>query len=271
MIVDGFNAVLRALVSGYARLFDALPPLAGLAIVSALIGIGMLWVVGKTSNQQAIERAKKRMQAHLLEMRLYRDEPGLLFRAQGQLIANNFRYVGQMLRPALVLTLPMVVLYGHFDSVYGLRPLRVGESALVTASTKLPGTELVLHGSDQFVVEGNPVSVTATNEVVWRIRALAEGASELLLETPLGPIPKSAVAGDSGAYLSRSRARSWWQRLLLVPGEDLFEANAVARVDIGYPSRQVGFDGWETHWGIWFLGISILTAFLCRGLLGVTI
>ena len=271
MIVDGFNAVLRALVSGYARLFDSLPPLAGLAIASALLGFGMLWVVGKTSNQQAIERAKKRMQAHLLEMRLYRDEPGLLFRAQGQLIANNFRYVGEMLRPALVLTLPMVVLYAHFDSVYGLRPLRVGESALVTAATELAGTELALRGSDKFAVEGSSVSVEATNEVVWRIRALAAGASEIQLETPVGPIPKTAVAGDGETYLSRGRARSWWQRLLLVPGEDRHDVTGVARVDIGYPSRQVGFDGWETHWAIWFLGISIVTAFLCRGLLGVTI
>ncbi len=271
MIVDGFNAVLRAVVSGYARLFDFLPPLAGLAVVSALIGIGMLWVVGKTSNQRSIERAKKRMQAHLLEMRLYQDEPRLLFRAQGQLIANNFRYVGHMLRPAVVLTLPMVVLYAHFDSVYGLRPLRVGESALVTAATELPGTELALHGSDKFAVEGDSVTVTATNEVVWRIRALLDGEDEIALETPAVRISKTAVAGGGQAYVSRGRARSWWQRLLLVPGEARYEATAVTRVDIAYPSRQVGVGGWEAHWAIWFLGISILTAFLCRGLLGVSI
>ena len=66
------------------------------------------------------------MQAHLLEMKLYQDEPGLLFRAQGNLLLNNFRYLGHMLRPALYLALPMVVLFAHFDSVYGQRALRVG-------------------------------------------------------------------------------------------------------------------------------------------------
>ena len=231
----------------------------------------MLWVVGKTSNQRAIERAKKHMQAHLLEMRLYRDEPGLLFRAQGHLIASNFRYVGHMLRPALVLTLPMIVLYAHFDAVYGLRPLRTGESALVTAETELRGAELALQGSDHFAVDSDSVSVTTTNEVAWRIRALSDGAGEITLETPEGRIPKTAVAGGGQIYLSRGRARSWWQRLLLVPGEDRYDTPAVTRVNVAYPARQVGIGDWETHWAIWFLGISILTAFLCRGLLGVAI
>ena len=271
MIVDGFNALLRSLVAGYAAAFAALPPLAGLAIASVLLGIGMLWVVGKTSNQRAIERAKKRMQARLLEMRLYRDEPSLLFRAQAHLLLNNARYVGQMLRPALFLALPMAVLYAHFDAVYGRRPLRVGEAALVAADTALPGQELSLAAAGAFKVDSVPVAAAATGQVVWRVRAIADGPGALTLETPDGPIAKTALAGSGSPYLSASRRASWWERLLLAPGEAGYAAGAVAGIGIAYPSRAVGLGGWDTHWAVWFLAISLVSAFLLRGFFGVVV
>lgn len=271
MLVDGFNALLRALVSGHAALFDSLPPLVGLSLASVLIGAGMLWVVGKTSNQQAIERAKKRMQAHLLEMRLYRDEPGLLVRAQGCLLLQNARYLRHMLRPALFLVVPMVVLYGHFDAVYGRRPLRVGESALITADTELRGHELSLTGSGAFEVDSVSVTALAVRQVSWRIRAVAAGEGVLTLKTPEGSIEKTAVAGEGQPYLSASRRTSWWERLLLAPGESGYAADAVAAVGIDYPPRAIGVAGWETHWVVWFLAISILAAFLLKGFFGIVV
>lgn len=269
MIVDGFNAALRAAVSALAGLFEPLHPLVGLGVVSILIGVAMLWVVGKTSNQAAIERAKKRMQAHLLEMRLYNDEPGLLIRAQGQLLANNARYLGHMLRPALVLALPMVVLYAHFDAVYGRRPLRIGESALVSAHTGLTGEDLALTAPEGFEVES--VSVTSTEEVVWRIRATGEAVGDLGLETPDGVVWKSAVAGTGTQYVSASRSSSWWERLLLAPGESAYESAAVRSLEIHYPSRKVGIGGWDTHWVVWFLVVSVLSAYLLKGFFGIVL
>ncbi len=271
MIVDGFNASLRAAVSALARLFEPLHPLAGLAVISVAIGVAMLWVVGKTSNQAAIARAKKRMQAHLLEMRLYNDEPGLLLRAQGHLLANNARYLGHMLRPALVLALPMVVLYAHFDAVYGRRPLRVGESALVSAYTEFTGEALALTAPEGFVVESVSVTTASTDEVVWRIRATGEGVADLGLETPDGVVWKSAVSGSGTQYVSASRSRSWWERLLLAPGESGYDSAAVRSLEIHYPTREVGIGGWNTHWVIWFLGISILSAFFLKGLFGIVL
>lgn len=271
MIIDGVNAVLRTLVSWYARIFDAVHPFAGLAVLSAVIGLGMLWVVGKTSNQREIRRTKKRMQAHLLEMRLYRDEPTILIRAQGLLILSNLRYIGHMLKPALFLALPMVVLYGHFDAVYGRRPLGIGESALVAVRTELPSERLALRGSDEVAVVSVPVSSQSPPRVTWRVRAIQAGAGELRLETPDGVVEKAAVSGSGSAYLSGARTKSAWKRVLLNPGETRIAAESVSSVEIAYPSRNVGIGGWETHWAIWFLVISIATAFLCKSYFGVAL
>ena len=271
MIVDGFNTLLRVLVSGFAGLFGTLNPLVGLSIASVLIGIAMLWVVGKTSNQPAIVRAKKRMQARLLEMRIYRDEPGLLFRAQGHLVLENFRYVGHMLRPALFLALPMVLLYSHFDAVYGRRPLQVGEHALLSVDTLLSGSDIRLSGSNEVAVDSVSVGPTAASQVVWRIRATGEGQADLILQTPEGRISKSALATDGLAYVSATRSASWWERLLVAPGESGFESEAVRRVEISYAPRQIGVAGWDTHWVIWFLVISLVSAFLLKGFFGVAL
>lgn len=271
MIIDGFNTVLRTLVTAYARVFEPVNPFVGLAVASCLLGIAMLWVVGKTSNQGAIQRAKKLMQAHLLEMRLYRDEPILLFRAQGNLLLNNARYLGHMLRPALFLVVPMVLLYGHFDAIYGRRPLRVGESALLAADTALSGSELSLSASGSFQVDSVPVTALASGQVVWRIRATGEGAADLKVETPQGSIHKRAVAGDDQPYVSASRASTWWERLLLAPGENGYASTEVHSVGIEYPAAEIGLGGWDTHWVIWFLGISILSAYLLKGLFGIVL
>ncbi len=271
MIVDLLNGLLRALVAGYAGVFERLGPMPGLALLSILIGIAMLWVVGKTSNQRAVERAKKRMQAHLLEMRLFGDDPGLLLRAQKDLILNNVKYIAHMFRPALVLAAPLVVLYGHLDAVYGRRPLRVGEAALATAKMDLSGAAPRLTASAGIAVETAAVRAPYAGEVSWRVRAVGAGAAELTLQSQHGELRKSAVVGDGFGYVSQRRAGSWWQRLLPASGEDGYESAAVEWLEIQYPAREIGFGSWTTHWVVWFLLISILTAYLLKGFFGIVL
>lgn len=271
MLVDGINAILRTAISAYAQLFSAFDSFLGLVLASAVIGLGMLWVVGKTSDQAAIERSKKLMQAHLLEMRLYQDELGLLLRAQGNLLLNNGKYLGHMLRPAVFLALPMVLLFAHFDSVYGRRPLVHGESVLVLARTD-PGTQdLALLAADGFRVEATPVHMAATGETAWRVRATDGSRGSLTLETPGGNLSKTIVAGGSAVYVSGGRSGSWWQRLLFFPGESGYDLPAAQRLEIDYPRIAVGPEGLQTHWVVWFLGISILTAYVLRRRFGVVL
>ena len=231
----------------------------------------MLWIVGKTSNQRAIERAKKRMQAYLLEMRLYSDEPRLLFRAQGNLLLNNARYVGHMLRPALVLGLPMVVLFAHFDSVYGHRPLQVGESALFRVDTTLPSQDLTLKATGAFEVESVAVGSAVSSQVFWRLRAVNEGAGQVLLETADGSVEMAAMVGEGTPYLSANRHGPYWRKFLFSPGEPSFSLKSVEGLSINYPRRDIGFGPFETHWVVWFLLISILSAYLLRGRFGVVL
>ena len=97
--VDIFNSLLRTVIGGICGLGVGVHPMIGLTLISILTGIGMLWVFGKTSNQEKISRTKKRLQAYLLEMRLFGDDISLVFSAQKKLVIDNFRYIGLMMRP----------------------------------------------------------------------------------------------------------------------------------------------------------------------------
>src|SRR5687768_14707878 len=94
-----------------------------LAPISLLTGLGMLWVFQRFSNQAGIRRAKNRLGAHLMELRLFVDEPALVWRAQRDLIAANVRYIGLMLQPALILTIPLGLLLVAMEPYYGRMPL----------------------------------------------------------------------------------------------------------------------------------------------------
>ena len=249
--------------------FQSLHPLASLAPISALIGVAMLWVFGRFSNQAAIRRAKARLQAHLYELRLFADDPSLIWRAQKGLLASNARYLGLMLKPAIVLTIPMIPLLVQLDHFYGRAPLAVGEPAIVAVTMKdapPPG----LHAPRGIRVETPAVRVPRENLILWRIRPRQEVAGALRFELPGSMLEKTVVSGAGLRYLSPERARSL-AALFWSPREKLLPAGPVERIEVRYPSAEIRWGPLRFHWLVWFLVISMGAALLLKGRLGVTI
>src|SRR4029453_12399968 len=81
--------------------FSFAPRLVGLTILAAAMGAAMLWVFGRTSNRDRRKQVKRRVQAGLLELRVFVDEPAISMRAQRGLIAANLNYLALALRPVL--------------------------------------------------------------------------------------------------------------------------------------------------------------------------
>src|ERR1700730_16333571 len=104
-----------------------------LAAVSVASGLFALWIFRHTTDLAAVRSAIKRVHAHLLEFRLFYDEPRLIWRAQKSILRENLRFLLLMLRPVLILTLPMAWLLIQLEAVYGYAPLAVGEASVITA------------------------------------------------------------------------------------------------------------------------------------------
>src|SRR5437868_11635623 len=103
-----------------------------LTAIAIATGFVALYVFAKFSNQEAIDQAKRQVRAHLYSFRLFVDDPLLIFRAQKQLLIWNGRYLARLARPAIVMTVPTVILLLQLEAVYGRRALAAGERTIVT-------------------------------------------------------------------------------------------------------------------------------------------
>src|SRR3978361_1785166 len=117
--MDIFHTVLRSLLSWYYMAFSMIPPSARLAMLAFFAALGMLWVFKRTSNPVRVRSVKRLVHAHLLEMRLFRDETAVVWRAQGALLTSNARYIGLMLIPALWIALPLTLVFVQLEAFLG--------------------------------------------------------------------------------------------------------------------------------------------------------
>lgn len=272
--MDFVVSAFRMLIGGLLSLFDGWPPLATLAPISLLAGIGMLWVFRRVSDQQRIRQARKRLNAHLYELRLFADEPRLIWRAQKGLFFANLRYIALMLRPAVILTIPMVVLLIQLDAYYGYEPLPVGKAALVTvqmngvldADAPPPALEVPAG----VAVETAPVRALREHQVIWRIRPRRSVSGAVRVVFPGAALEKTIDAGQGPRYLSGRRVSSaadllWYQTEPRLPG------GPVDWIEVRYPPAEVQFMSLRFHWLVWFIVLSMASAFLLRKRFGVTL
>lgn len=242
--------------------------------ISVLLGAAMLWVFGHTSNQEAIQAAKRRVQARLYEMRLFTDEPSLVWKAQVGLLSANARYLRLMLVPAVVITVPMALLFAHLEAWYGLAPLPPGRETLVTVQMKTPldpaAAPPSLAAPPEIAIETPPVRVFFERQVSWRIRPKAPVSGVLRIVLPGGAVEKTIQAGAGLRYISDRRVSRLWD-LVWHPAESRLPAGNIDWIEIRYPAATMRWLGLDLPWLVWLVLFSLLSALLLKGRFGVTL
>jgi hypothetical protein len=221
-----------------------------LVLISVACGLGVAWIFHRTADRTAVRAVRKRVYAHLLEFRLFADDPRLIFRAQLALIAENARLLGLLLPPLAISAVPLAWIALQLDAVYGTLPLPVGQAALVTAQMRADGTAR-LDAPPGILVETPPVHDFIDGQVSWRIRATEAVRGSLRLSLDGQAIEKNVSAGDRTVFLLRRRAHSFYQ-FLLHPEEPRIPTAGVAWVEVDYPKSE--------SWIFWFLALSTASA-----------
>jgi hypothetical protein len=272
--MDIFNSLLGTLLNWYSRAFSSAPPSARLAVLALYAAVAMLWVLKKTSNPQRIRCVKRLLQAHLLEMRIFRDEPAVVWRAQKSLLAYNAIYLGLMLRPALFMALPFTLVLAHLDAYYGRTPLPLEQEAIVTMTMRSltdPSVSApVLEAPPGIVVETPPVRVFNENQVSWRIRPHLPVTGVLRFLVDGQTIEKKIVAGSGSGFVPGLRPSSLLGTLLH-PDEPRIRSAIVESIEIRYPATDLEVFGLRMHWLVWFTLFSMLLALLLRKRFGVVL
>lgn len=166
---------------------DALWPVLAISVVAGIVSV---LVFHWSSDPLAVRRATNLILAHMLELRLYLDEPVAIFKAQLGLLRANAQLLRTMLVPGLILAIPSLLLLQQLNATYGRAPLKVGEAVVVSSTT--PAAELKM--PSQIAIE--TPAVHSKGEVAWRIRPRANIAISQLTRDNAGiaiPFPAARI------------------------------------------------------------------------------
>ena len=261
--------IFGGLLDAYLAVFGMLSPGASLVVMSLLLGVLMLLAFKWIGDPKELETSRHRMQAYLMEMRLFDQEPAIVFGSIGRLFWWNLRFFVASLRPALVATIPMVLLFVQMEHYYGRRPLKPGESAVVTAKLRKfekNSVNAALEATEGVTVETPPVRSPERDLVSWRVRADADandGEATLTLSIGEKLVTKTVNVGNERTRVSMRRVTTV-PDLSLYPVEPPVDVRAVRWVDVAYPAVSVSILGIKLHWLIWLVLISVIGAFGIR-------
>jgi len=271
--------VWSAINAGLNSVFDLLLwPLQGapanVQIVALALPTAALAIVAYrfTSNQAGIAATKSKIAAYLLELRLFRDDLGVMLLAQGRVFRHVLAYLGHAVVPMAVVFIPIVLILIHVESRYAFRGLEAGESTILSvtlesgeATTELP---VALQLPSGLVQETAALRVDSTHEIHWRIRAERSGEHRIGITVGGKEYATHVVVGD-GKAVSPYVYRANDPRSLLYPKALPLESDgAIAAIHLRYPRARDVFAGLST--ASWLLfGTSLVFGFVLGRCFGV--
>ena len=247
--------------------FGWLPPPWDLVALSAVLGVVLLLAFRLLTPQARLRRVKDQMSACVHELRIFSDSPRLVLWAQGRALKFTVLYLA-LASPSLVLLAPLVgAVAARAALQYEVRPLQVGEEALVTLTLSgPPASRPVVEAAGKGLRVMPPLVMTGEQGYA-RVRALTVGEHQVLVRlgqtrvhktVQVGPGPLSpgrVLASDAATLLSR---------------EPALPANGpLSSVTVDYPAREPPWPG--LPWWATLLVISMAAALALRRRLGVVL
>jgi uncharacterized membrane protein (DUF106 family) len=272
-----FNSVLNKVFDVLFLPVRGLGPWAAMILVSLLTSFLMLLIFRHTSNQAGIKKEKNLIKAHLLELRLFKDNMGVQLKAQGRILLANFKYVGHNMRPMLVMIVPVLLILIQLNLWFGAASLKPGDPVLVKvrlAEGKYPSeVPAALAASGELEVETPPLRIEDEAEIDWRLRAKTPGPGRLTLTVGGETVVKSASVGATrlSPIPSLKPGRNLLDQIFN-PGEAPLPSSSVVRsVEVRYPSASMPLFGMHIHWLIVYFILSIAFGYAFKGLFKVEI
>jgi uncharacterized membrane protein (DUF106 family) len=248
-------------------------PLAIVVVVSLVVGLLMVVLFGYTSDQKAIGIAKDQLKAHLLAVRLYRDQIPVVMGSYGKILRGTGRYLKLAFKPLLYVIIPITLLMVQIDRYLGATPIPPNVPFLLTVHT---GSDMLndvtLDLPPEITMTAPPVHIPAENEIVWRLAGSKEGEYELKIVAGGDSAAKAVCVGSDLPRISTVRLRGhFWERMFSSAEPALPENSPIESISINYPDRNIEIAGYGMNW-IWlFFILSMVAGFVFKELLGIQI
>jgi hypothetical protein len=252
--------------------FISTSPLLLVLVISIVIGLLMVIVFRYTSDQKAIGRAKDRLKAHLLAVRLFQDQLPVVMRAYGRILRGTGSYLRLAFTPFLIAILPITFLIVQLDRYFGWMPLRPAQTFLVEARVDDPASEVELQLPPELASTAPAVHIPNDKEVVWRVAAQGEGQYEIHIAAAGQTASKQVVVALGLSRISPVRLRgNFWERLFTSGEPALAENSPIRSIAITYPPRVINFAWMEWNWIVLFFVVSLIAGFIFKSALGIQV
>ncbi len=264
-------AIFRSGMEALMVPFDLLGPFWGLTLLSLLSGVGMLWVVGKTTPQKLVERARNRMDSAVYEIRLFIDSPKRVGISLGRLMSNSLLYIATMLPAFLILAVPLAFMYLSLEVRYGLEAIPLNKPFVVSVELAdgVDGRKLAFTPEAGLELTSPPLYVKSEQAVYIRAVATKPVSSDLHLDLGGRTETKRIVADPNAEQMAPDRAS----------GIDLFTSYGSERpldgditaISVPHETKDGRYLGINMPWWIWWLLLMMIAAFGLRKRMGVTL
>jgi len=257
--------------------FKGLHPIVGLVVISIVIGIVMLVIFGRVTNQDALRRVKGLIVASIIEVWLFKDRPTLMFGATGRILRHNLNYLRYSLVAVVFVIVPVVLIMVQFGVRYSHRPLHPSEETVVVArlagDVTAAGSDIALALPEGLELVTPALRLEDEGEINWKIKAVTPGAYDIVLKgTGVEATKQVVVAEKSYMTLAPIRAKALSWDFILYPAEKpLSKESPVKSIAITYPPSPLGGTWIFPLWMWIFFGVSVVAGFALKGFFKVEV
>lgn len=263
--------ILRLGMDKFLTPFDWLGPFWGLTLLSLLSGIGMLWVVGKTTPQSLVERSRNKMDSAIYEIRLFIDSPKRVLISLGRLISNSLLYIAYMMPAFVILALPLTFMYLGLETRHGMEPIPVDQPFVVSVDLAdgVDGSTLTPTTSEGLEITAPPLYVPSEQAVYLRGVLKKKTTATLTLAVDGSEVSK-LISGDPAAVqMAPDRASGIDLFISYGPEADL--AGPVTGIQLNHETRDNSYLGIDMPWWFWWLLLMMIAAFGLKKQMGVAL
>ncbi|MBL4769713.1 MAG: hypothetical protein JKY61_00865 [Planctomycetes bacterium] len=153
-----------------------------LILVSGVFGVLALLIFKHISPQASIRKEKNLIKGHMIEIRLYQDDLGLVSKAIGKVLWHNLRYVCLNFGPFIPLAIPFALVAGQLVARYGFEPMPVAASAQTQLAGEGHTLSLTWEAGEAIQVT-YPDGITPVSALI-QVPEQGRGFQEFVVERP---------------------------------------------------------------------------------------
>lgn len=248
------SAVLDAVLTPFELLGDA----AALVLISGVFGIIALLVFKQISWQAGIKATKDKIKGHMIAIRIYQDDLGVVFGAVVRIVVRNFLYLGLNFGPILPLLAPFMLVASQLVVRYAFDPLPVVDEAEADGMLAGRGTmlevrmkrgrgdeasRLTVHLPPHLKALSPLVRNPRDGIAVMEFAAISPGTADVqfMIDGRLAGTKSISSGNVAPRSMQPERVSSFWESWLW-PAEPTFPPESpIDSVRFDYPERRMGF------------------------------